>query len=55
MQNLMIGIGGLVAGGGIACLAWLRMLAPTSSRRMARRVEAELRELGLDAPAQPRT
>jgi hypothetical protein len=49
MNLLMIGIGGLVAAVGIAALAWLRLAAPNGSRRTARRVAAELRELGLVA------
>jgi len=49
MNLLMIGIGGFVVLGGIAALAWLRLAAPNGSNRTARRVAAELRELGLAA------
>ena len=55
MQTALIGFGGLALAGGAACLLWMRLGAPRGPARMARRVEAELRALGLDEPAQPRT
>ena len=55
MQTALIGFGGLALAGGGAFLLWMRLGAPRGPARMARRVEAELRALGLDEPAQPRT
>lgn len=51
MESVLVGLGGVALAGGVATLFWLRRgAAARDARRLARRVQHDLRALGLEEP-----